>query len=139
MTTYSSPDQWKHVMKITGCRLPLVLFIFSTLFITVGTPALGAPPESPPFRETSADDLILKAARAADHAWEEFHRAAIGGTLASPALQVTIEGQLHEVRALLMEARKADRAQQFHSVKAMTEKIFAITNNIVKESQERKL
>ena len=126
-------------MKLPGHSLPLIVFFFSTLFTTVGAWALGSPPESPPVRETPADNLILKAARAADHAWEEFHRAAIGGTLASPALQVAIEGQLHEVRALLLEARKADRAQQFHSVEAMTEKIFALTNTIVQESQERKL
>ncbi len=126
-------------MKLSWCRLPLVLFFFLTFFTTVGTSVLGAPPETPPYRETSADKLILKAARAADHAWEEFHQAAIGGTLASPALQVVIENQLHEVRGLLMEARKAGRAQHFHSVKAMTEKIFSITNTIVKESQESKL
>lgn len=137
MTTHYAPYPWKQFMNMSGWRVSLAVFIFTALASTVGAPAQGAPPESP-IRQTSADNLIHEAAQAADHAWEEFHRAAIGGTLASPALQVAIENQLHDVRALLMEARKADRAQQFDSVKILTEKIFIITQNIVQASQERK-
>lgn len=101
------------------------------------SPAGGTPPD-PPVREESVQSLIRKAAKAADQAWEEFHRAAIGGTLASPELQVTIETQLHEVRRLLMEARKAGRAGQSGTVKALTTNIFEKTNFIVQASQKRK-
>ncbi|MDR4495638.1 MAG: hypothetical protein R3B74_14730 [Nitrospirales bacterium] len=125
-------------MKISACRISLALFMFIIFATSVGAHAQGAPPE-PSVQLTSTTNLIHRAAQAADHAWEEFHRAAIEGTLASPAIQVAIENQLHEVRALLMEARRADRAQQFNSVKIMTEKIFIITQHIVQASQERKI
>jgi hypothetical protein len=82
--------------------------------------------------------LIHQSARATEHAWEEFHAAAIGGTLASPAVQSSIERQLHEVRALLMEARKAERANRFDSVKTLTQEILQITQNIVQASREKK-
>ncbi|MGD9851772.1 MAG: hypothetical protein AB7T38_10925 [Nitrospirales bacterium] len=137
MTTHNTPYPWIPLRQLLAWSLSLALVVFTTLLTSLGAPALGAPPEAP-VQQTSADNLIHEAAQAADHAWEEFHRAAIGGTLASPALQVAIEGQLHEVRALLMEARKADRAQQLDSVRTMTEKIFIITHHIVQASQERK-
>ena len=85
-----------------------------------------------------ATQFIRKAALATDQAWEEFHAAAIEGTLASPLVQVTIEGQLHEVRRLLMEARKAERSQDYQSVKKITQQIQAITANIIEASRKRK-
>ena len=88
--------------------------------------------------QAEATQLIRQAADATEEAWEEFHAAAIEGTLASPLIQVTIEGQLHEVRRLLMEARKAKRSQDYHSVKTMTQQVQEITQNIIQESRERK-
>jgi hypothetical protein len=82
--------------------------------------------------------FIRQAAHATDQAWEEFHAAAIEGTLASPLIQVTIEGQLHEARRLLMEARKAERSQDYQSVKETTQQIQEITQNIIQASRERK-
>jgi len=119
-----------------------IILSLGMLFITIqggpsGAPVLGAPPDSQA-NQQSTGNLIRQAAHAADEAWEEFHQSAIGGTLASPAIQVSIEGQLNEVRSLLMEARKAERANQVDSVKTMTQKIFDITNIIVQASRERK-
>ena len=88
--------------------------------------------------QTEATQLIRQAADATEQAWEEFHDAAIQGTLASPLVQVTIESQLHEVRRLLMEARKAKRSQDYHSVKKLTQQVQEITQNIIQESRERK-
>ncbi len=85
-----------------------------------------------------ATQLIRQAADATEHAWEEFHDAAIQGTLASPLMQVTIEGQLHEVRGLLMQARIAKRSQDYQSVNAITQQIQEITENIIEASRERK-
>jgi precorrin-6B methylase 2 len=82
--------------------------------------------------------MIREAAMAADRAWEEFHAAAIGGTLASPDLQATIEVHLHEMRKLLMEARQAERNQQHESARQMTREILHITNTIIQASRERK-
>jgi hypothetical protein len=85
-----------------------------------------------------ATQLILEAANATEEAWEEFHAAAIEGTLASPLIQVTIEGQLHEARGLLMQARIAKRSQDYQGVKDITQQIQEITQNIIQASRERK-
>lgn len=88
--------------------------------------------------QSEATQIIRQAADATDQAWEEFHAAAIEGTLASPLIQATIESQLHEVRRLLMEARKAKRAQHYLSVKTLTQQVQDITKNIIQASRERK-
>ncbi len=87
---------------------------------------------------SESTQMIRGAAQATELAWEEFHSAAIGGTLASPLTQVTIEQQLHEIRALLMKARIADRGKQFESVKEMTQRIQVMTKHIIQSSRERK-
>jgi hypothetical protein len=106
------------------------------LLITWGIPSQGLSGEG--VSQTEATQLIRQAADATEQAWEEFHDAAIQGTLASPLVQVTIESQLHEVRRLLMEARKAKRAQDYPSVKKLTQHVQEITQNIIQESRERK-
>lgn len=88
--------------------------------------------------QDEATQLIREAAHVTEQAWEEFHAAAIEGTLASPLIQVTIEGQLHEVRDLLMKARIAKRSQDYQSVKNITQQIHEITQNIIMASRERK-
>jgi hypothetical protein len=88
--------------------------------------------------QDEATQLILEAANATEEAWEEFHAAAIEGTLASPLIQVTIEGQLHEARGLLMQARIAKRSQDYQAVKDITQQIQEITQNIIQASRERK-
>ena len=102
----------------------------------------GTPSQANSSREGVSQDeatqFIREAAHATEQAWEEFHAAAIEGTLASPLIQVTIEGQLHEVRALLMQARIAKRSQDYRAVKDITQQIHEITQNIIKASRERK-
>ena len=118
--------------------LPVCVLLFTMMMWGPGgIPVYGIPPVDTPDQQ-EATTLIHQAAQATEDAWEEFHQAAIGGTLASPAVQTRIERQLHEVRALLMEARQAERAQQFGSVSSLTQKILQITQNIVQESREKK-
>ena len=81
---------------------------------------------------------IHAAAQAVDEAWEEFHRSAIEGTLASPRIQTQIEQQLHEARGLLMKARKARRNRDYTSVNSITERVINLTTTIVASSRERK-
>jgi len=118
-------------------RLYFMLWIFLTVFMTGLAPSSAHSSEEG-VTQLEATQFIRNAAQATDHAWEEFHAAAIEGTLASPLTQVTIEGQLHEVRRLLMEARKAERSQHYQSVKEITEQIQEITQNIIQASRERK-
>jgi hypothetical protein len=118
-------------------------YMFCALLLTItswgsgGTLVYGVPPTAAQDQQ-EARDLIYQSAQATEQAWEEFHAAAIGGTLASPTVQTSIERQLHEVRSLLMEARKAERDNQYDSVKSLTHKILQITQNIVQASREKK-
>jgi len=124
-------------MRVASYHLTGILCLIILPWILGGTPVYGVPPEAAQKQE-EARDLIHQAAQATEQAWEEFHSAAIGGTLASPAVQSSIERQLHEVRALLMEARKTERAENYDSVKSLTQKIIQITQNIVQASREKK-
>ena len=118
--------------------------IFATLSIicVLLTPAAGT--ASPPvivgakITIDEATEFVQQAADATEQAWEEFHTSAIEGTLASPLVQVTIEGQLHEARGLLMEARKAKRSQDYQSVKHITKQVQELSQHIILASRERK-
>ena len=113
--------------------LPVILAILTTM----GLPSLALTSDGGVSRD-EATQSIREAAHATDEAWEEFHTSAIEGTLASPLIQVTIEGQLHKARALLMQARIANRAHDYQSVEEVTEQIKKITLNIIQASRERK-
>ena len=127
----------EHTMPAVHSALLAVVALTIITWALGGTPAYGVPPSGPEEQKDSRA-LIHQSAQATELAWEEFHAAAIGGTLASPAIQSSIERQLHQARALLMEARKADRAQQFAEVKSLTQQILEITQNIVQASREKK-
>ena len=115
----------------------LVLSLIFIQLITLGTPS-QANSSGEGVSQDEATQLIQEAAHATEEAWEEFHAAAIEGTLASPLIQVTIEGQLHEARGLLMQARIAKRSQDYQAVKDITQQIQEITQNIIQASRERK-
>ena len=115
----------------------LVLSLIFIQLIMLGTPS-QATSSGEGVSQDEATQLIRKAAHATEEAWEEFHAAAIEGTLASPLIQVTIEGQLHEARGLLMQARIAKRSQDYQVVKDITQQIQEITQNIIQASRERK-
>lgn len=114
-----------------------LLLVYSLFWVTGEAASRGASPVSSP-EDVTSQQLIRNAAQSVDSAWEEFHQAAIGGTLASPAVQTKIETQLHEARALLMEARKAARRGDHQSVKEITTRLFYLSNEIVEASRERK-
>jgi hypothetical protein len=122
--------------QINGMIYLMLSMIFIQLIIG-GTPS-QATLSGEGASQDEATQLIREAAHATEEAWEEFHAAAIEGTLASPVIQVTIEGQLHEVRALLMQARIAKRSQDYQAVKDITQQIHEITQNIIQASRERK-
>ena len=122
--------------QIKGTMYLMLSLIFIQL-IMLGTPS-QATSSGEGVSQDEATQLIRKAAHATEEAWEEFHAAAIEGTLASPLIQVTIEGQLHEARGLLMRARIAKRSQDYQAVKDITQQIQEITQNIIQASRERK-
>ena len=122
--------------RMKSTMYPMLILILP-IVITAGIPS-PAYSSGEGISRDEVTQFIRNAARATDQAWEEFHAAAIEGTLASPLIQVTIEGQLHEVRRLLMEARKAERSQDYQTVKEIAQQIQEITENIIEASRERK-
>jgi len=122
--------------QIKGTMYLMLSLLFIQL-IALGTPS-QANSSGEGVSQDEATQLIREAAHSTEEAWEVFHAAAIEGTLASPVIQVTIEGQLHEARGLLMQARIAKRSQDYQAVKDITQQIQEITQNIIQASRERK-
>ena len=122
-------------------RIKVIIYLMLSMILIqliIGGPPSQANSSGEGVSQDEATQLIREAAHATEQAWEEFHAAAIEGTLASPVIQVTIEGQLHEVRAFLMQARIAKRSQDYQAVKDITQQIHEITQNILQASRERK-
>ena len=122
------------ILIILSCNLMLWLVVVGAICLTLG-PASAAERDLP---EKASNQRIYMASLAVEEAWEEFHRSAIGGTLASPFIQTQIEQQLHESRALLMNARKAKRNGQHVTVKKITDRVRQLSSNIVMSSREKK-
>jgi hypothetical protein len=81
---------------------------------------------------------IQEARAAVNHAWEVYHRAALSGTLESPALQVSIEKDLRAARALLAEVERADDPVAVAVSRGRLDRIREVTDRIITQSQRRK-
>jgi len=88
--------------------------------------------------EINATLKTTQARFAVEQAWETYHDAALGGTLASPAIQTELEMNLHRSRALLAEAYDAEDKGDMKTVKKIIREIMTIKQKVVNESQERK-
>lgn len=83
-------------------------------------------------------ESLYQADKNVDEAWEAFHQAALGGTLASPAIQTQIEQDLHTSRLLLVDARKAARDNDERVVSRLTARIQDISTQIKEKSRRKK-
>jgi hypothetical protein len=81
---------------------------------------------------------VHKAQHEVDRAWEVFHKAALGGTLASPAVQAGVEQALHESRGLLVKAREAADRGDRATLQPLLDRIHTLTKRAITESQEQK-
>jgi len=104
-----------------------------------------APPASadPLLRPGEVNHLeVIQAVNTAEHevnhAWAVFHKAALGGTIASPAIQADVEQALHESRGLLVKAREAANRDDWEALQPLLNRIHELTARAVTESQEKK-
>jgi hypothetical protein len=81
---------------------------------------------------------VHEAEHTVDHAWEVYHRAALGGTIASPALQVEIEQHLHEARTLVTQAQEAAERGDRRRVERLVGQIKIHTTKAIQGSKEQK-
>jgi hypothetical protein len=73
-----------------------------------------------------------------DEAWEVYHEAALGGTLASPALQAQIEQDLHDARRLLVQAREAAGRGNEEALHEILDRIEELSARAIQGSREKK-
>jgi alpha-ketoglutarate-dependent taurine dioxygenase len=67
-----------------------------------------------------------------------YHRAALGGTVASPALQAEIEQHLHEARTLVTRAQEAAERGDRRQVDRLVGQVNIHTTKAIEGSKERK-
>jgi len=105
----------------------------------LGSATLWAGPIDPA-RHPHPDSLksVHDAEHDVDHAWEIYHRAALGGTVASPALQAEIEEHLHEARTLLTQAHEAANRGDKRQVERLVGQVNIHTSQAIEGSKEQK-
>lgn len=82
--------------------------------------------------------MVHEAEHSVDHAWEVYHHAALGGTVASPDLQANIEHHLHEARTLLTQAQEAADQGDRGKVERLVGEIKIHTVQAIAGSEEQK-
>lgn len=117
-------------LQLCGRVFCLVLWLVS--------PAEAGPIERLAHPHPEAAQVVHEAEHAVDHAWETYHKAALGGTIASPSVQADIEQHLHEARAFVPEAQRAAERGDLREVNGLIERIYHHTNTAIKESMEHK-
>jgi len=85
-----------------------------------------------------AAHAVHDAEHAVDYAWETYHRSALGGTIASPDIQLVVEDHLHKSRGLVIEAREAAERGDRKSVDRYVQEINHHLQEAIKGSTEKK-
>jgi len=119
--------------------LEKILYRGIVLIALLGAAPLQASPiDSPGHPHQDKAQLVHEANHEVDQAWEVYHRAALGGTVASPALQAEIEQHLHEARTLVTQAQEAvDRGDE-RKVEDLVKQVRLHTTRAIEGSKEQK-
>ena len=116
---------------------PLITGLF--LIASLGsTPLMAGPLDPADQSHQDSVKAVHEAAHEVDHAWEVYHRAALGGTVASPALQAAIEDHLHEARTLISKALEAAQQGDTHQAERLVQQVRIHTTNAIEGSKEQK-
>jgi len=109
------------------------------LIALLGASPLQADPIDPG-RHSRPEDAraVHQANHEVDQAWEVYHRAALGGTVASPALQADIEQHLHEARTLITQAQEAAERGDERQVQRLVSQVKVHTTMAIEGSKEQK-
>ncbi len=109
------------------------------LIALLGASSIHAGPiDSPGHAHQDKAQLVHEADHEVDQAWEVYHRAALGGTVASPALQADIEQHLHEARTLVTQAQEAAERGDERQVKDLLKQVRLHTTQAIEGSEEHK-
>ena len=109
------------------------------LIALLGASPLQADPIDPGRHPRPEDaQAVHEAEHDVDQAWEVYHRAALGGTVASPALQADIEQHLHEARTLITQAQEAAERGDERQVQRLVSQVKIHTTKAIEGSKEQK-
>ena len=116
-----------------------ILFPGIVLISLLGASPIQADPIDPA-RHPQPDKVqtVHEAEHDVDQAWEVYHRAALGGTVASPALQADIEQHLHEARTLITQAQEAAERGDARQVQHLVSQVKVHTTMAIEGSKEQK-
>ena len=116
-----------------------ILFPGIVLIALLGASPIQADPIDPA-RHPQPDKVqtVHEAEHEVDQAWEVYHRAALGGTVASPALQADIEQHLHEARTLITQAQEAAERGDARQVQHLVSQVKVHTTMAIEGSKEQK-
>ena len=117
----------------------LTLFLGIASGVIMGAAAVQAgtlEPADRPYQERLK--AVHDAEHEVDHAWEVYHRAALGGTVASPKLQAEIEEHLHQARTLITQAQEAADQGDKHHVEDLIKQVHTHTTHAIEGSKESK-
>lgn len=116
-----------------------ILLSAIVLIALLGASPLQAGPIDPALHlRKEKVQMVHEAEHAVDQAWEVYHRAALGGTVASPSLQADIELHLHEARTLITQAQEAAERGDERQVQRLVTLVNAHTAKAVEGSKEQK-
>ena len=114
----------------------LVAISFTAILAASSVLAGPIDPARHPYPEQAR--AVHEAEHDVDGAWEVYHRAALGGTVASPALQADIEQHLHEARTLVTRGQEAAHRGEKRQVDRLVAEIRIHTSQAIKGSKEQK-
>lgn len=119
---------------------PSITFVLGISFsaLLTAAPILAGPIDPARHPHPEQAKAVHEAEHAVDHAWEVYHRAALGGTVASPALQADIEQHLHEARTLVTQAHEAAERGDQRQVDHLVGAINIHTIQAIQASKEQK-
>ena len=116
-----------------------ILLAGMVLLALLGASPLQAGPIDParhPHQDKA--QMVHEAEHDVDQAWEVYHYAALGGTVASPALQADIEQHLHEARTLITQAQEAAERGDERQVQRLVSQVKIHTTKAIEGSKEQK-
>ncbi len=125
-----------YLFNSKGQRL-LIATILLSVIIPVPSQVFGNS-RLPSVNKPDHEQAIRTAGQSVDEAWETFHQAALGGTLASPKLQTRVEFNLHEARNLLLQLRQDVERGDLQEVQFTIERLRKLTGEAIQLSQEKK-
>lgn len=123
-------------MRYTHHHLPGILLL--VIVFLGASEATAGPLESGDHPAHDSVGAVHEAAHEVDRAWEVYHRAALGGTVASPDLQADIEDHLHEARTLITQALQAAQQGDGPQVERLVRQVRVHTTHAIEGSKEHK-